>query len=102
MRHHWSKTVGETGAAAWHITAMPEGGYVLGGRTGASALILKTGAEGHVLWQRTFGAGEYTDAFVGPFVLLPDGEYVFVGGVTRHGENNPDMLWLKLTPGSGT
>ena len=97
----WNKTVGETGAAAWHITAMPQGGYVLGGGTGSSALMLRTDAEGQVLWQRTFGSGEYADAFVGPVVLLPDGEYVFVGGVTRHGEESPDMLWLKLAPGRG-
>ena len=63
--------------------------------------MLKTDAEGQVLWQRTFGAGEYADAFVGPVVLLPDGEHVFVGSVTRHGEKNPDMLWLKLAPGQG-
>jgi hypothetical protein len=93
----WKETIDEVGASSWNITAMPDGGYILGGRVGSSALMLKTDAQGQVVWQHTFSAEEYANAFVGPVALLPDGGYIFVGGVTPHGENSPDMLWLKLS-----
>jgi hypothetical protein len=92
----WNKTIGNTGAAAWHVTALPDGGYMLGGRLDSAALMVRTDAEGQVVWQHTFSAEEFVNAFVGPVVLSPEGGYLFVGGATRHGEENPDMLWLEI------
>jgi hypothetical protein len=93
----WKRTIGDPGSAAWHLTAAPDGGYILGGRMGSNALMLKTDAEGQVLWQHTLDAEEFVDSFVGRAVRLPEGGYLFVGGATRDGEESPDMLWLELT-----
>jgi hypothetical protein len=92
----WRKSLGGPGSAAWYLTAAPDGGYVLGGRRGSRALMLKTDAEGQLLWQHTLGTEEFVDSSVGPAAWLPDGGVLFVGGATRHGEENLDMLWLEL------
>jgi hypothetical protein len=59
------------------------------------AWIVKTDAHGEILWQHTFGGGEYEQAFVSSAALLPEGGYIFVGSVTRYGEASSYMLWLK-------
>jgi DNA-binding beta-propeller fold protein YncE len=109
----WNKTIGneDEGNTLWHVMEDTDGGYImtgdthLGVRPGTQevihgALLVKTDADGEILWRRTFGEGEYRQAYVGSATLLPEGGYIFVGSVTRYDETSSDMLWLK-TDGEG-
>jgi hypothetical protein len=109
----WNEIIGDEGVGNtfWHIMEDADGGYVIAGDTHLGvrpgtqefvhgALMVKTNADGEILWQRIFGEAEYEQAFVGSAVLLPEGGYIFVGSVTPYGETSSDMLWLK-TDGQG-
>jgi acetyl esterase/lipase len=104
----WNKLIGEEGVGNtfWHIMEDADGGYVMAGDTHLGkvpatgqdihgGLMIKTDADGEVLWQRIFGEGQYEQASFNAAAVLPDGEYVFVGRVTQHGERYSDMLWFK-------
>jgi hypothetical protein len=104
----WNKIIGDEGVGNtfWHVVEDSDGGYVMAGDTHVgvksgtqealhAALMVKTDADGEILWQRTFGGGEFEQVSVGSVALLPDGGYLLVGAVTRVGERSSDMLWLK-------
>jgi hypothetical protein len=100
------------GNVFWHIMEDADGGYVMAGDTHLDkapatgedihgGLIVKTNADGEVLWQYVVSGEKNEQAHFNSAVVLPGGGYIFVGAVTRSGEKDEDMLWLKLTP-SGT
>ena len=104
----WNKLIGDEGVGNtfWHIMEDSDGGYVMVGDTHLGkvpgsgkdihgGLMIKTDADGEILWQRIFGEGEYEQVSFNSAALLPTGGYVFVGKVTRYGERYSDMLWLK-------
>jgi len=106
----WNKLIGEKGVGNtfWHIMEDSDGGYIMAGDTHLGkvpatgedihgGLMIKTDADGLVLWQHIFGEGQYEQVSLNSAALLPDGGYIFVGRVTRYGETYSDMLWLKLT-----
>lgn len=106
----WNKLIGEAavGNTFWDIMEDSDGGYVMAGDTHLGklpgtgrdihgGLMIKTDADGEILWQRVFGEGQYDQVSLTSAVVLPDGGYIFVGQVTRSGETFSEMLWLKLT-----
>jgi len=107
----WNKLIGDEGVGNtfWHIMEDSDGGYVMSGDTHLGkvpatgedihgGLVIKTDADGEILWQNIFGGGQYQQVSFGSAAVLPNGEYIFVGRVTRGGEKYGDMLRLKLTP----
>jgi Tol biopolymer transport system component len=106
----WNKLIGEEGVGNtfWDIMEDSDGGYVMAGDTHLGkdsatgedihgGLMIKTDADGEILWQRIFGEGQYEQVSFNSAAPLPDGGYVFVGRVTRYGEAYSDMLWLKIS-----
>jgi hypothetical protein len=109
----WVKEYGEehAGSEFWDIMEDADGGYVMAGAaitgrkpgTGEDIrrpLVIKTDPDGEVLWQYVFDVDEFETASISSATVLPEGGYVFVGQVTRSGEKDWDMLWLKLVPDS--
>ncbi|MFX1411985.1 MAG: hypothetical protein ACFFA6_16690, partial [Promethearchaeota archaeon] len=95
----WVKTFGQEGVGTefWDIMEDADGGYVMAGATVLDqdpatekdtrrGLIVKTDPEGEILWQHTLGGDEYERVHFSSAVVLPDGGYVFVGGIARSGE----------------
>jgi Tol biopolymer transport system component len=106
----WNKLIGEEGVGNtfWHIVEDSDGGYVMAGdthlgkapRTGEDihgGLMIKTDADGEILWQHVFEMDEYEQVSFNSTGILPDGGYVFVVLAIPSGEKYWDMLWLKLT-----
>jgi WD40 repeat protein len=111
----WNKLIGAAGVGNtfWDIMEDGDGGYVMAGDTHLGklpgtggdihgGLMIKTDADGGILWQRVFGEGQYDQVSFTSGVALPEGGYVFVGSVTPSGERFSDMLWLKLTTDATT
>lgn len=106
----WVKEYGEEGAGTefWDIMDDTDGGYVMAGAvipgrdavTGQDirrGLVIKTDADGEVLWQYVFDEDEYKELMFSSAVVLPGSGYVFIGRATGRDERYADMLWLKLT-----
>ena len=96
------------GAEFWDVMEDTDGGYILSGdkivgRDPTSGedirrgLVLKTDADGEVLWTYALLGNEYRQTVISSATVLSAGVYVFVGMATRNTEPYSDMLWLKLT-----
>ena len=80
----WSQTYGGTGSdEAYAVVELPEGGYVLAGRTGSFGpggwdfWLVKTDESGNVAWNRTYGGkGEDMAELM---IVTSDGGYAMVG-----------------------
>jgi hypothetical protein len=107
----WLKEFSEEGLEydLWDIMEDTDGGYVMAGAvikdrnpvTGEgvrSGLIIKTDTDGNLLWKEIYTRSEFEQSMFSSAVVLPDGGYIFVGMAILNGEENPDMLWVKLTP----
>ena len=99
---------GEVGNEFWDIMEDADGGYVLSGvvihsinpTTGRfvdDGWIVKTDADGEVLWEYVFAREGYEQLLLSAAIVLPGGGYVFVGAASLTGEDYSDILWLKLT-----
>jgi hypothetical protein len=106
----WVKEYGEEGGGSefWDIMDDTDGGYVMAGdvipgrdpATGQDirrGLVIKTDADGEVLWQYVFDEDEYKELMFSSAVVLPGRGYIFIGRATGSDERYADMLWLKLT-----
>ena len=60
--------------------------------------MIKTDADGEILWQRVFREKAYEQVSFNSVDILPEGGYVFVGRAIPSGERYWDLLWLRLTP----
>ncbi len=111
----WNKSYGldEAGNEFWGITEDVDGGYVLSGTTVRernnatgrlldNGLVVKIDSDGNLLWQYIVSNEDYGQVTIGASVVLPNGDYAFVGALTRKGESNSDMLLLRIPaqPGS--
>jgi WD40 repeat protein len=106
----WNKLIGEEGVGNtfWGLAEDSDGGYILAGDThldetsGArgdihGGLMIKTDADGEVLWQKVFHGEAYEQVSFNSVGVLPEGGYVFVGRAIPSGERYWDLLWLKQT-----
>ncbi|UCF59645.1 MAG: PD40 domain-containing protein [Anaerolineaceae bacterium] len=105
----WVKDYGEesVGNEFWDIMEDKDGGYVMAGATLPgevsstgqdirNGLVIKTSPDGEILWKYILEMDEYDQNMFSSAVVLPDGEYIFVGRATRKGGRYADMLWFKL------
>ena len=103
----WGKTIGEQGVGNtfWHIMEDADGSYVMVGDTHVgrvpetgedvhAGLMIKTDPEGEILWQRTFGKGDYDQVSFNSAAVLPGGGYIVAGRVTLLDGKYSDTLWL--------
>jgi hypothetical protein len=101
----WTKTYGGTNQDyAFPIQLTPDGGYIITGLTssfgagGDDVYLVKTDANGNVIWTKTFG-GPYQDwgRSVQP---TEDGGYIIAGWTTSFGAGSRDVYLIK-TDGNG-
>jgi hypothetical protein len=105
----WSKLIGEEGVGNtfWGIAEDSDGGYVLAGDTHLGkppgtqedvhgGLMIKTDADGEILWQHIFRDEAYEQVSFNTVGLLPEGGYVFAGRAIPSGEMYWDALQLEL------
>ncbi|MBU2625777.1 MAG: fibronectin type III domain-containing protein [candidate division Zixibacteria bacterium] len=89
---------------AWDVAVTPDGGYITVGYTGfnadflADAFIVKFGADGHVVWGRSYGGYEgYHYNWAYTITAAPDGGYL-VAGLSQDfwytGDPPPAYFWL--------
>jgi hypothetical protein len=101
----WTRTYGGSEYDdAWSVQQTSDGGYIVAGQTrsfGAGSYdlwLLKTDANGDILWTRTYGGG---DVDYGRSVQrTPDGAYIVAGYTRSFGAGDMD-LWLLKTDANG-
>jgi hypothetical protein len=96
----WAKTYRGTGddwARSVHQTS--DGGYILAGATNSFSagsydiLLIKTDANGNIIWAKTYGGTNYEDAY---FVQqTSDGGYIVVGATNSFGAGGHDIFLIK-------
>ncbi len=97
----WQKAYGGKGEdRAYSVIETSDGGYIVVGGTksfGAGwgdAWVLKLGANGNIIWQKTYGGKEWEEARA--VIETSDGSYVVVGKTNSFGAGNDDVWVLKL------
>ena len=98
----WSKTFGGSGFDdGWAVRQTADGGYVIAGRTrsfGAGnydVYLIKTDAEGHEVWSRTFGGRHFDAAYSDSVQQTADGGYVIAGHRRLRGTGGSDVILIK-------
>jgi hypothetical protein len=102
----WWKLIGDKGIGNtfWSIMEL-DGEYIMVGDTHVgqsghvthhAGLIANTDADGNLLWQRTFGHGEYDQVTLAASADLQDGSLAVVGSVVALDARSYDSLWLKV------
>jgi outer membrane protein assembly factor BamB len=101
----WNKTYGGSGYEyGYHLVQTPDGGYAVTGYTGSfgaggqDAWLIKTDANGNMLWNKTYG-GTATDQGVS-LIQTSDGGYAISGFTGSFGAGGQDA-WLIKTDANG-
>ncbi len=100
----WAKTYGGTNDDfAYSVQQTSDGGYILAGYTssfGASSdiLLIKTDANGNIIWAKTYGGTNYEWAY--SVRQTSDGEYI-VAGITASSGAGLDDIFLIKTDANG-
>jgi TolB-like protein len=96
----WAKTYGGTsGDGAFSLQQTSDGGYILAGYTrsfgagGSDAFLVKTDANGNVIWAKTYG-GTSDDLFYN-FLQTSDGGYILAGSTSSFGAGGSDVFLVK-------
>jgi hypothetical protein len=98
--YQWAKSYG--GAAAdfcGFVQQTTDGGYIVGGSTMSAGAgqtdiyLVKTDAQGNVLWEKTFGGSAYD--WGGSARQTADGGYVLVGATESYGVGSYDVYLVK-------
>jgi hypothetical protein len=85
------------GASATSLQVTSDGGYIITGSVstidGTDVYLLRTNAAGEMVWQRSFGGGNYD---VGNFVqVTPDGGYIIAGTTSSYGNGSYYVYLIK-------
>jgi hypothetical protein len=94
----WAKTYGGTGNDwAYSVQQTSDGGYIVAGYTnsfgaGGDILLIKTDANGNVIWAKTYGGTDYDDA--SSVQQTSDSGYI-VAGITWSFGAGGDILLIK-------
>jgi uncharacterized delta-60 repeat protein len=101
----WDKTFGGIGLdVAYALQLTSDGGYILSGDTnsygaGSSDFwLIKTDADGNMLWDKTFGGANDDEAYA--VQQTSDGGYILTGFTYSHGAGSSDF-WLIKTDADG-
>jgi hypothetical protein len=102
----WFKVIGDEGIGNtfWAMAELDDGYLMLGdthvGRSGLvhyhAGLLVKTDTNGDLLWQRTFGRGQYEQVTLLGSAVLADGAIAAVGsaGPDTSGHSDSLVLWF--------
>jgi hypothetical protein len=99
----WSRTLGGTGSSCAAMELTRDGGFILAGETtsrgagGADGYLVKTDAQGNVLWENTFGSTGDDQFFA--VQATSDGGYVMTGSTAREGDT---YVFLVKTDANGS
>jgi uncharacterized delta-60 repeat protein len=101
----WAKTYGGTDDdKAYSVQQTSDGGYIVAGTTwsfGAGSLdifLIKTDANGNIIWAKTYGGTNYDDAY--SVQQTSDGGYIVAGYTGSFGAGSGDIFLIK-TDASG-
>ncbi len=96
----WAKTYGGTNSdGATSVQQTSDGGYIVAGRTqsfgagGYDLLLIKTDANGNLIWAKTYGGMNDDEAF--SIQQTSDGEYIVAGGTWSFGAGWGDIFLIK-------
>jgi hypothetical protein len=96
----WAKTYGGGGNDwAYSVQQTSDGGYIVAGWTwsfGAGyddIFLIKTDANGNIIWAKTYGGTNYDDAF--SVQQTSDGGYIVAGGTESFGAGRSDIFLIK-------
>jgi len=102
----WNQTYGGTsGDYAWALVQTADGGYALAGGTdsfgagGHDFWLVRTDADGTMMWNRTYGGTDVDGAYA--LLQTADGGYALAGRTNSFGAGNEDF-WLVKTDAAGT
>lgn len=110
----WTKTLGWGQGIGYSVQQTSDGGYIIGADLdnfdgqSYNVYLIKTNANGDVLWEKTFGGNDYDNG--GSARQTTDGGYVIVGNTRSFGagvfdvyliktNTNGDTLWTKTFGG---
>jgi len=101
----WNKTYGGDGDdRAYFMIKTSDGGYALAGYTtsfgagSADGYLIKTDPEGNMVWNRTYGGGNWDDLWC--VVQTSDGGFALAGETSSYGTGGMDF-WLVKTDAAG-
>jgi hypothetical protein len=96
----WAKTYGGTyGDWAHSVQQASDGGYIVAGTTwsfgagSADLFLIKTDANGNIIWAKTYGGTYYE--YASSVQQTSDGGYIVVGGTSSFGAGSPDIFLIK-------
>jgi TolB-like protein len=96
----WAKTYGGTGwNYAYSVQQTSDGGYIIAGTTrsfGAGVVdifLIKTDADGNVIWAKTYGGTGWNYAY--SFQQTSDGGYIVAGSTLSFGAGGYDIFLIK-------
>jgi len=99
----WQKTFGGIGNDyGYSVTQISDGGYIITGETRSYATsgdvygdvyLIKTDANGNMIWQKTFGGTNYDCGY--SVVQVSDGNYIIAGETGSYGAGEHDVYLIK-------
>jgi len=97
----WAKTYGGTGDDwASSVQQTYDGGYIVAGTTrsfgadSSNVFLIKTDANGNIIWAKTYGGTDYDKAL--SVQQTSDGGYIVAGWTTSFGAGYADLFLLKM------
>jgi len=103
----WTRAIGGPGADfGWDIRSTADGGYVVVGYTdsfgagGDDVYLIRTDAEGNVLWTRTYGGPNDERAWA--FHETATGGYVIAAQTNSYGAGDWDLYLIRIATGGDT
>jgi len=96
----WAKTYGGTDDdRVYSVQQTSDGGYIVAGTTwsfgagSADLFLIKTDANGNIIWAKTYGGTYYE--YASSVQQTSDGGYIVVGGTSSFGAGSPDIFLIK-------